>query len=66
MAKLGWGWGSDGTLAVSKQCWGWEGQHGVEPVAESGWVGDSTVVSGRVKPAVTWECGQWPGWAWDQ
>ena len=38
----------------------------MQPVAGSGWVGDSVVVSGRVRLGVKWGCGQWPGWAWDQ
>lgn len=69
MAKLGWDAGdSVGTLIVSKYSWncGAARGRGMQPVAGSGWVGDSAMISGRVKLGVKWGCGQWPGWAWDQ
>lgn len=67
VAKLGW---DGGRVKGQQQCLSKAGVggrvHAVQPVARSGWVQDSAVVSGRVRLGVKWGCGQWPGWAWDQ
>lgn len=68
MAKLGYISGMGERVKGRWQCLSKDGVegNGMQPVAGSGWVGDSVVVSGRVRLGVKWGCGQWPGWAWDQ